>query len=459
MADWSLPALTSIYTNTLTEIKNRDIDLALQFDGTTSTSIPTGAIRWTSSANTWQKWTGSAWGALSSTFAFPAITTSGDQSIVAQHNGNAATWYGRILSKNSTADRAAFLGTYGSNTGVFAHNNALNAWADLYVNTSDGNSGGNVRLPGTTFIQGNQALHAGNYSSYSPTLTGTGASGTWGISITGTAATDTTRAPLASPTFTGSVTIPAGASIAGYAPLASPTFTGTPAAPTATAGTNTTQLATTAFVSSAISTSNSAVRPIANGGTGQTSAAAALLALLPSQSGQAGKALTTNGSVASWGVVASGASVQVFTSSGTYTPTAGKTTFLVFATGGGGGYGNAFDGEVWAFGEGGGGGTALRFYTSTEMGTTAAITVGGAGGNSTVGGSGGSTVVDPAGTGLTITGAGGGGGDGYYPGAPGNGGGATNSLFAINGITGAGSFWAAGRGASRTAGVVLILEW
>jgi microcystin-dependent protein len=35
------------------------------------------------------------------------------------------------------------------------------------------------------------------------------------------------------------------------APLASPTFTGTPAAPTATAGTNTTQVATTAFVSTA----------------------------------------------------------------------------------------------------------------------------------------------------------------------------------------------------------------
>jgi hypothetical protein len=36
------------------------------------------------------------------------------------------------------------------------------------------------------------------------------------------------------------------------APLASPTFTGTPAAPTATGGTNTTQLATTAFVQAAI---------------------------------------------------------------------------------------------------------------------------------------------------------------------------------------------------------------
>lgn len=55
-------------------------------------------------------------------------------------------------------------------------------------------------------------------------------------------------APLASPTFTGTVTIPAGASISGFAPLASPALTGTPTAPTAAAATNTTQIATTAFV-------------------------------------------------------------------------------------------------------------------------------------------------------------------------------------------------------------------
>jgi hypothetical protein len=38
--------------------------------------------------------------------------------------------------------------------------------------------------------------------------------------------------------------------LATKAPIASPTFTGTPAAPTAASGTNTTQLATTAFVQS-----------------------------------------------------------------------------------------------------------------------------------------------------------------------------------------------------------------
>ena len=75
------------------------------------------------------------------------------------------------------------------------------------------------------------------------------------------------KAPLASPTLTGTVVLPSTTSIGtvsateiGYldnvtsaiqtqidakAPTASPTLTGVPAAPTATPGTNTTQLATT----------------------------------------------------------------------------------------------------------------------------------------------------------------------------------------------------------------------
>jgi hypothetical protein len=62
------------------------------------------------------------------------------------------------------------------------------------------------------------------------------------------------------------------------APIASPTFTGVPAAPTATLGTSTTQLATTAFVQ----------------------AAALAASGVPSQSGNNGKFLTTDGSSASW---------------------------------------------------------------------------------------------------------------------------------------------------------------
>ena len=208
------------------------------------------------------------------------------------------------------------------------------------------------------------------------------------------------------------------------------------------------------------------ITAIANGGTGATTATAALAALLPSQGGNAGKALVTSGSLASWGVVASGASIQV-PPTGSYTPTPGKTTFLVFATGGGGGSVSA----SYTSGAGGGG-TALRLYNTTELGSSASITVGSGG---AIGSNGGSTVFTPGGSGLVITG---GGGSNSI-----TGGSVTNSQLAITGgvgsnITAGGSigvqnqkpggvsFWGGGigiggngSGNAGTAGVVLILEW
>lgn len=47
---------------------------------------------------------------------------------------------------------------------------------------------GSLNATGAIKQAGNQVLNAGNYTSYSPTLTGGSASGTWGISVTGTAA-------------------------------------------------------------------------------------------------------------------------------------------------------------------------------------------------------------------------------------------------------------------------------
>jgi hypothetical protein len=111
-----------------------------------------------------------------------------------------------------------------------------------------------------------------------------------------------TYAPLASPTFTGTVVLPSTTSIGGVsateivyldgvtsnvqtqldgkAGLASPAFTGTPTAPTASTGTNTTQVATTAFVQQT-SFNNS----------------------LPFQGGNAGKYVTTDGTNASWATI------------------------------------------------------------------------------------------------------------------------------------------------------------
>jgi hypothetical protein len=60
-------------------------------------------------------------------------------------------------------------------------------------------------------INGNTALHAGNYTSYSPTLTGGSASGTWSINITGSAGS-ATSATSATQVTTIQDTAPSGAS-------------------------------------------------------------------------------------------------------------------------------------------------------------------------------------------------------------------------------------------------------
>lgn len=69
--------------------------------------------------------------------------------------------------------------------------------------------------------------------------------------VTGVKVNGTTLNPTDGVVDIGTV-LTAHQDISGKAPINSPTFTGTPAAPTATAGTNTTQIATTAFVAAAI---------------------------------------------------------------------------------------------------------------------------------------------------------------------------------------------------------------
>ena len=100
---------------------------------------------------------------------------------------------------------------------------------------------GNATFTGTVTIPSGASI-SGYAPLASPTFTGT-------PTVPGyltTSAASSTYAPLASPTFTGTVTIPSGASIA------SPALTGTPTAPTASAGTSTIQVATTAFVAASM---------------------------------------------------------------------------------------------------------------------------------------------------------------------------------------------------------------
>ena len=56
---------------------------------------------------------------------------------------------------------------------------------------------GVFRFGFTPTVGSNAILHAGNYNNYAPTLTGTGASGTWGINVTGSSASSSGNASTA----------------------------------------------------------------------------------------------------------------------------------------------------------------------------------------------------------------------------------------------------------------------
>jgi hypothetical protein len=81
MANWSNPGLASTYTNFLNDLKARDEDLAKQFDGQTTSNLPVGTIRWSSSINRWQKWSGTAWDPLTTTYALTGLSTTGNAAI------------------------------------------------------------------------------------------------------------------------------------------------------------------------------------------------------------------------------------------------------------------------------------------------------------------------------------------------------------------------------------------
>jgi hypothetical protein len=88
-------------------------------------------------------------------------------------------------------------------------------------------SEGGLRLTGGSSgeLGGNTILHAGNYTSYAPSLTGGGASGTWGINITGSSASTTGNAATATNiSNTGTVTL-ASATESNWIYITSPSYT------------------------------------------------------------------------------------------------------------------------------------------------------------------------------------------------------------------------------------------
>ncbi|HFD81041.1 MAG TPA: hypothetical protein ENK05_11735 [Gammaproteobacteria bacterium] len=77
MADWNLPTLTDLYQDFLNLLKARDDDLAKMFDGTTSSNLPVGTIRWSDANARFEKWDGTAWTELTTKYLINVDTVDG----------------------------------------------------------------------------------------------------------------------------------------------------------------------------------------------------------------------------------------------------------------------------------------------------------------------------------------------------------------------------------------------
>ncbi|CAB4140732.1 Intramolecular chaperone auto-processing domain containing protein [uncultured Caudovirales phage] len=111
------------------------------------------------------------------------VYTTGTQTITGQKSFN--TDNTSIANANGGLSRLEVLGTGGAAFMTFHRPGAFAAYFGLdsdNVWKVGGWSTGSVAYP---------ILHSNNFNSYSPTLTGTGASGNWGINVTGNAATVT----------------------------------------------------------------------------------------------------------------------------------------------------------------------------------------------------------------------------------------------------------------------------
>jgi hypothetical protein len=125
-------------------------------------------------------------------------------------NGYALTLY-RPSSTLTTVTNTWAIGNLGGGTNNFGLlRNGLTGSSALQADAVfDITQAGIFRFGFTPTVGSNAVFHVGNYNTYVPTLTGTGASGTWGINITGNAASATILQTTRTFQITGDVVAPA----------------------------------------------------------------------------------------------------------------------------------------------------------------------------------------------------------------------------------------------------------
>jgi hypothetical protein len=204
MANHLQPTLTSTYSNFVSEMDARFDDLAFQLDPavTTATNVPTNSIRWSSASNKWQKYNGSAWNDLATTYA---ISISGNAATAT--NGVVTTgtyinpsWITQLAGSKisgaitGNAGTASKLETPRNINGV-----AFDGSAAISVNLGNSltfNNGGAGSASGIAF-NGDTATTISYNSVGAPSISGANATGTWSISISGSSASTTGNAASA----------------------------------------------------------------------------------------------------------------------------------------------------------------------------------------------------------------------------------------------------------------------
>ena len=198
MANHALPTTSSLYTDVLTNLKDRIDDSLKMLDSvnTSPTNVPTNAVRWNSTTKLWEKYNGSTWDSLAASYAIQVLKSS---NLV---GGNSTTLLGSIpyqsntdtttlLAPNTTTTRK-FLRQTGTGT-----DGAIPVWdtllaADIPVLDTSKITTGTLPVSrggtGVTTSTGTGSV----VLSESPTFTGTVTAPTFSGALTGNATTATT---------------------------------------------------------------------------------------------------------------------------------------------------------------------------------------------------------------------------------------------------------------------------
>ena len=309
MADFNQPVLSSLYSDMLNILKERDKEALIWMEGSTNTNLPLNAKRWNSSNNYFEKFNGTSWVALTTKYnidvekldgctvndlgtAVTDLWTASKISTELSAKLNSSSYTAAdILTKLKTVDGASsgldadlLDGLHASSTNavnsIVARDASGNFSAGTITAALTGNASSATTLSGLTatvaelnFVGGvtsnvqtqlNAKLGSNAKAADSALLNGVAeatsatantivkrdANGYIYTAALNSALADTTTAATHYYCETGSDGWLRPKPIANVKAelFASPALTGTPTAPTAAADTNNTQIATTAFV-------------------------------------------------------------------------------------------------------------------------------------------------------------------------------------------------------------------